>query len=77
MQTATTGANTSPGSKLRKPVLVASLKPYNEDPKLTRLFFRLRSDLAERTELKLIRKSEKDPNGYSVALKGYIQDMDR
>jgi len=62
------------GETPRKPVLVASLKPYHQDDSLTRVFLRLQSDLAERTYLSLIRKSQEEPTGYRIALRGYIQD---
>ena len=58
----------------RRPALVASLKPYHRDDSVTRVFFRLQSDLAEKAQLYLVRKSEEDPTGYSMELKSYIRD---
>ena len=58
----------------RKPVIVASLKPYHQGENMTRVFFRLQSGLAEKTYLSLIRESDEDPTGYQVALRGYIHD---
>lgn len=58
----------------RKPVLVATLKPYDHEDSVTRVFLRLQSNLAEKAQLILIRKTEEDPTGYAIALRSYIQD---